>query len=97
MEIVLFIRHSLLYKLGNDLSKKCEDIECISIEILNSQTRNITFNVVYRTPDRDLNVCETFFKKSFQIVLQLTKNFPLPEILILTSLTLKRTKKYKFL
>ena len=97
MEIVIFIRHSLLYKLGNDLSKKCEDIECISIEILNSQTRNITSRLVYRPADRDLNVCETFFKKSFQTVLQLRKSFLLPEILILTSLTLKRTKKYKSL
>ena len=61
--IVTFIRGSLLYKLRNDLSINCEDIESLSIEIMNSQTRNIIFNVVYRPPDGDLNVCETFFKK----------------------------------
>ena len=44
--IVMFIRDSLLYKLRNDLSINCEDIECLSIEILNSQTRNIIFNVI---------------------------------------------------
>ena len=95
--IVIFIRDSLLYKLRNDLSINCEDIESLSIEILNSQTRNIIFNVIYRTPDGNLNVCETFSKKSFQIVLQLTKLFFLQEILILTPSTLKQTKKSKIL
>ena len=61
--IVIFIRDSLLYKLRNNLSINCEDIESLSIEILNSQTRNIIFNVIYRSPNGDLNVCETFFKK----------------------------------
>ena len=61
--IVKFIRDSLLYKLRNDLSINCEDIESLSIEILNSQTRNIIFNVIYRPPNGNLNVCETFFKK----------------------------------
>ena len=60
--IVIFICDSLLYKLRNDLSINCEDIESLSIEILNSQTRNI-FNVISRPPNGDLNVCETFFKK----------------------------------
>ena len=55
--IVIFIRDSLLYKLRNDLSINCEDIESLSIEILNSQTRNIIFNVRYRPPNDDLNVC----------------------------------------
>ena len=94
---VIFIRDSLLYKLHNDFSINCEDIESLSIEILNSQTRNIIFNVIYRPPNGDLNVCETFFKKSFQTVLQLAKMFFLQEILILTSSTLKQTKKFKVL
>ena len=61
--IVIFIRDLLLYKLRNDLSINCEDIESLFIEILNSQTRNIIFNLIYRPLDGDLNVCETFFKK----------------------------------
>ena len=52
-----------MYKLHNDLSINCEGIESLSIEIMNSQTRNIICNVIYRPPDGDLNVCETFFKK----------------------------------
>ena len=62
--IVIFIRDSLLYELHDELSINCEDIEFLSTEILNSQTGNIIFNVVYRPPDGDLKVCETFFKKS---------------------------------
>ena len=52
-----------MYKLRNDLSIDCEDIESLSVEILKSETRNIIFNVIYRPPNGDLNVCETFFKK----------------------------------
>ena len=80
--IVIFIRDSLLYKLCHDVSINCEDIKSLSIEILNSETRNIIFNVIYRPSNGNLNVCENFFKKSFQIVLQLTKRFFLQEILI---------------
>ena len=74
--IIIFIQNSLLCKLCNDLSINCEDIESLSIEILNSLTRNIIFNVIYRPPNGNLNVCETFFKKNpFKLVLQLTKLF----------------------
>ena len=62
--IITFIRDSLLYKLRNDLSTNCEDIESLSIEILHSQTRNIIFNVIYGPHDGDLDICETFFKKT---------------------------------
>ena len=41
--ILTFIRDSLLYKLRNDLRINCEDIESLSIEMLHSQTRNISF------------------------------------------------------
>ena len=54
---------NILIAIGNGLSINYEDIESSSIEILNSQTRNIIFNVIYRPPNGDLNVCETFFKK----------------------------------
>ena len=61
-ETVIFVRDSLLYKLRNDLNTNREDTESLSIEILNSETRNIIFNVIYRPPNSDLKVCETFFK-----------------------------------
>ena len=52
-----------LYKLRNDLSINCKDIESLFSEIMSSQTRNIIFSVVYRPPDGNLIVYETFFKK----------------------------------
>ena len=62
-------------KLGNELSISCEDIESLSLEILNSQAGNIIFNVVYRSPDGDLNVCETFFKKILSDSATINKTF----------------------
>ena len=44
------------------LSMNCENIESLSIKMLNSQTRNIIFNVAYRPSDGNLNVCVTFLK-----------------------------------
>ena len=73
--IVIFIRGSLLYKLRNDLSITWEDIESLSVEILNSQTRNIIFNVIYRSPNGDLNVFETFFKKILSDSTTVNKTF----------------------
>ena len=87
--VVIFIRDSYLYKLRTDVSINCEDIECFSIEILNSQTRNIIFNVVYRSPDGDLSISKTFFKKILSDSTTVNKLFFLLEILILTSSTLK--------
>ena len=61
--IVRFIRNSLLYKLRSDLGINCQDIESLSIELLNSQTRNTIFNAIYRPPNGDLKVCENLFQK----------------------------------
>ena len=72
---VIFVRDSLLYKLRNDLSINCDDIESLSIEILNSETRNIIFNVIYRPPNSDLKVCETFFKKILKDGTTVNKTF----------------------
>ena len=52
-----------MHKLRNDLSISCEDIESLSVDILNSQTRNIIFNAIYRPPNGHLNLCEAFLKK----------------------------------
>ena len=68
-----------MYKLYNDLSIKCEDIESLCIEILDSQTRNIIFNAVHRPLDGNLIVCETFFKKIFSDSTIISKSFFLAE------------------
>ena len=64
-----------MYKLRIELSINCEDIKFLSVEILNRQTRNIIFNVVYRPPDIDLNVCKTFFENIYSDSTILNKTF----------------------
>ena len=61
--------------LRSGLSMNCEDIKSLSIEILNSQTRNIIFNVIYRPPNDDLNICETFLKKILSNSTAVNKSF----------------------
>ena len=73
--IALFIHDSLLYKLHTDLSINYEDIESLSIEILNSQTRNTVFNHVYKPSDGNLHVCKTFFKKILSESAAVSKTF----------------------
>ena len=73
--IALFIHDSFLYKLHIDLSINYEDIESLSIEILNSQTRNIIFNHVYKPSDGNLHVCKTFFKKILSESAAVSKTF----------------------
>ena len=60
--VAIFIQNSFLYNIRDDLSINCDDIESLSIEIINDQSKNIIFNVVYRPPDEDLNKSETFFR-----------------------------------
>ena len=53
----------------------CKDIESLSSEMMNSQTRNIIFSVVYRPPAGNLIVYETFFKKILSDSATVIKSF----------------------
>ena len=77
-----------------NIELNCEDIESLSVEILNSQTRNIIFNVIYRPPNGGLNVCETFFKNILSDSTTVNKTFFLAGDF---NMTLKQTKKPKVL
>ena len=91
--IVIFIRDSFLYKLRNDLSINCEDIESLSIEILKSPTRNIIFNAIYRPPNGDSKVCETFFKNILSDSTTVNKTFFLAEDFNINLLDFEINKK----
>ena len=69
--IVIFIRDSLLY----ELQWLKDKLWRYWIEMLNSQTRNIIFNMTYRSPNSDLNVCGTFFKKTLSDSTTVNKTF----------------------
>ena len=55
----------ILLKERDDLSINSEATESLSIEITNSESKNIIFSVVYRPSDGDINVCESYFKNIF--------------------------------
>ena len=60
--VAIFVHESLCYTKGNDLCINCKAIGNLSIEIRNNNVRNIIFNIVYRQPDRDLEVCKNCFQ-----------------------------------
>ena len=91
--IALFIHDSLLYKLHTDLSINYEDIESLSIEILNSQTRNTIFNHVYKPSDGNLHVCKTFFKKILSESAAVSKTFFLAGDFNINLLSFETNKK----
>ena len=60
--VAIFVHESLCYTKRNDLCINCEAIESLSIEISNNDLKNIIFDIVYRPPDEDLEVCENYFQ-----------------------------------
>ena len=60
--VTIFVHESLCYTKRKDLCINCEAIESLSIEIRNNDGKNIIFNIVYRPPDGDLEVCENYFQ-----------------------------------
>ena len=61
--IAIFILDSFLHKIREDLSMNCDDIESLSTEMIKDHSKNITLNIVYRPPDGDLRITETFLRK----------------------------------
>ena len=57
--VAIFVHESLCYTKRNDLCINCETTESLSIEISNSDVKNI-LDIVYRPPDGDLEVCENY-------------------------------------
>ena len=55
------MHESLCYKKRNDFCINYVNRE-ISIEITNNDEKNIIFNIVYRPPDGDLEVCKNYFQ-----------------------------------
>ena len=58
----IFVHDSLIFKKRPDLCVNNNDIESLSIEILNKNTKNIIVNVTYRQPAGNIEVFENAFK-----------------------------------
>ena len=95
--IAIFIRNSLLYKIRDDLSINCDDIESLSIEIVNDHTKNFIINVVYRPPDGDLSISETFFRKILSENTNANKTLFLVGDFNINVLDYENTKNFKIL
>ena len=60
--VAIFVHESLCYTKRNDLCINFETIESVSTEISNNDVKDIIFNIVYRSPDGNLEVCEKYFQ-----------------------------------
>ena len=61
--ICMFIHNSLIFKNRSDLCFNNNDVESLSIEIVNKYTKNVIVNVTYRQPAGNIKVFEDSFKK----------------------------------
>ena len=62
--VCCFIHNSILYKERKDLSINDENIESISLEIINKKRKNLVTNV-YRPPNGKIKPFKNFFKNLF--------------------------------
>ena len=58
--VAIFVDEYLCYTKRHNLCIICEAIK--SLLISNNDVKNIIFNIVYRPPDGDLEVCENYFQ-----------------------------------
>ena len=63
--LLYLLKIHIFFKKRDDLSINSEAIESLLIQITNNESKNIIFNVLYRPPDRDIDVCENYFKDIF--------------------------------
>ena len=75
------VKDSYSFKNRADLSINCGASENLLTEITNNKSENITFNVVYRPPRGDIDVCENYFKNIFFKDDVISKTILLVEIL----------------
>ena len=66
----IFIHNSLCFNERVDLCVNNNDMESLSVEIINKGTKNIIVNVTYRQPAGDMEV----FEKSFKNILSLNNH-----------------------
>ena len=61
----VFVHESLSFKSRQDLGINSQAVESFSIEILNEKCKNIIVNTICRSPNRDIETCENYFKNLF--------------------------------
>ena len=59
------MHENLSFKLREDLSRNCDTIQPLSIEISSTKFKNIILNTIFRSPNGDMKQWETHFKDIF--------------------------------
>ena len=81
--ISIYIKKVLNFKIKDDLSINCKDVESLCIELLFENKCNTLMNVLYRPPNGKTESFEIFLKNIFSITRN-SKYSILQEILTLT-------------
>ena len=93
----MFVHESLCCTKQNNLCINSEAVESLSVEICNNDVKIIIFNIVYRPPDGDLEVCENYFQSILSHNSIRNKNVILTGDFNINVLDFKQNKKVKIL
>ena len=95
--ISIYIKKVLNFKIKDDLSINCKDVESLCIELLFKNKRNTLINVLYRPPNGQIESFEKCLKNVFSITENLNKVHHIAGDFNLNLLDHKKTaEKYKF-
>ena len=70
-----YIQKNFEFKIRNNLSVNCKDIESIGVQLLHKKKKNTLFNVAYRPPNCKIEPFENFLKILFNKSTNSNKNY----------------------
>ena len=73
--VSIYIQKDFEFKIRNDLSINCKDVESIGVELLHDKKKNTLFNVLYRPPNGQIETFENFLRHLFHENKNSNKNF----------------------
>ena len=73
--VSIYIHKDFEFKIRNDLSINCKDVESLGVELLHDKTKNTLFNVLYRPPNGQIETFENFLRHLFHENKNSNKNF----------------------
>ena len=78
-EVCVAVHENLSFKLKEDLSIKCDAIQCLYIETSSTRSKNIILNTIYSPLNGDMKQCKTHFKDIFSKNGKILRNIVLAE------------------
>ena len=73
--VSIYIHKGFEFKIRNDLSINCKDVESLGVELLHDKKKNNLFNVLYRPPNGQIETFENFLRHLFHENKNSIKNF----------------------